>query len=343
VTKVYLSVEEIEEFKVEAEELLEVAESSLLALDKGGDFGKYYDAIFRAFHSVKGAAGMLNWSSLQHHMHLIENHFQQCKGLSSLAKVRVTYFLDGIDASRKLLALQEIDFKYELPGEGESRKSAIEAKGPLPGQKAPPSVLEKRVPPSAPRPILNKNSIPVIVLDDEPDIVEILTEILTDGGYEVFGYTSSELALQEVALKKPQAFFSDMNMPNLSGLDVLRAINKIDSDIPLIFVSAHLSKEILIESLSYGVYGAIEKPFNVNQILAIAENATRRYQLGMLLNRSMNFVMYQFSALEEYLTEKGLIEIKEMMVKEMQLLLDVRRELREFREARVNAGNSKAS
>lgn len=335
-TQIHLSEEEIEEFKIEAEELLEIAENALLALDRGADFPKNYDAIFRAFHSVKGAAGMLNWSTLQHHMHLLESHFQQCKGDSNLSKARVTYFLDGIDGSRKILSLEDIQFVYELPG--------TSAK-PGPGEEE--YVVQSKESDSVNVGTLDlspakEKLIPVMVLDDEPDIVEILVEILSEGGYEVHGFTVAEEALAAVSKVKPQVFFSDMNMPNLSGLEVLRALNKLDADIPLIFVSAHLSKEILIESLSYGVFGAIEKPFNVQQILAIANGASRKYQLWVLLNRSINFVMYQFSALDEYLNEKGMVEIRDMMVKEMQVLLDVRRELREGKEVKASS-NKKAS
>ncbi len=336
-TKIHLLEEEIEEFKIEAEELLDGAESSLLDIDKGGEVSKNYDSIFRAFHSVKGAAGMLNWGTLQHHMRLLENHFQQCKESDTLSKTRVTYFLDGIDASRKILNMEEIQFTYDLPKDVE--KTAING-----AKSFSQPMAVKSAPSKGPMSVdLKKVRVPIFVLDDEADIVEILTEILSDSGFEVFGFTDASEALAAVTVKKPQAFFSDMNMPTLTGLEVVHALHKIDPDIPVVFVSAHLSKEILIESLSYGVYGAIEKPFNVEQILAIAKSATRRHQLGLLLSRSVNFVMYQFSALDEYLVEKGLHEIRDMMVKEMQVLLDVRRELREVREVRVHRKVRKAS
>ncbi|WP_369676875.1 Hpt domain-containing protein, partial [Enterococcus faecium] len=50
---------EIEEFKLEALDLLEAAEDNLLQLDRGATLATHYDAIFRCFHSIKGGAGML--------------------------------------------------------------------------------------------------------------------------------------------------------------------------------------------------------------------------------------------------------------------------------------------
>ncbi len=325
---IHLSEDEISEFKIESLELLDIGESSLLSIEKGENFRKHYDAIFRAFHSVKGAAGMLNWSSLQNHMHLLENHFQSCKEDITLSKSRISYFLDGIDAAKNLLELREIKFNYELPGDyDKSSEENLRIS----------QIIQPLNELSLPQPTAIKNGnlsipagtkVPVFVLDDERDIVEIISENLTDAGYEVYGFTDAQEALKEVSNKRPQVFFSDMNMPELSGLDVLRELNKIDSDIPLVYVSAHLSKEILLESLGFGIYGAIEKPFSGKQILSIAKAAIKKYQVWKLLNRSINLIMFQFSSLDSYLLEKGKIDYRTMIVNEMQRLLELRRELK---------------
>jgi DNA-binding NtrC family response regulator len=171
-----------------------------------------------------------------------------------------------------------------------------------------------------------------MVIDDETDIVDILIDMLGSTGYQVKGYTQAMDAINSIEKLKPQTIFTDMNMPEMSGFDVLKKVHAIDPDLPVVFVSAHLSKQLLIDALSFGVFGAIEKPFNDTQILNICKIATKRYQLWSLLNRSINFVLYQYSGLEEYLSSKGLHEVKELMVKEMQALLDVRRQLREEKE-----------
>lgn len=337
-TSVQLSDEEINEFKVEAIELLDLAERSLLALDKGEDFTTHYDAIFRAFHSVKGAAGMLNWTPLQHHMHQLENHFQSCKNLLTLSKDRVSYFLKGIDASRSILDLQQVDFKYDLPQEMVNSVSAEVSKKTAPQSNKSPQQQKDlnrpndgigRVPGSTSLVAPGSEKVCVFVLDDEKDIVEIISETLLDADFEVHGFTDADEALKQVVVQRPQAFFTDMNMPDLSGLDVLREVKKIDSDIPIIYVSAHLSKEILLESLAYGVYGAIEKPFSGKQIISIAKSATRKFQLWQLLNRTINLVMYQFSSLDSYLLAHDMSEVREVMIKELQVLLNTRRELRQ--------------
>lgn len=63
------SQEEVEEFESDAMEMLDSVERDLLALDKGGELKAIYDAIFRVFHSLKDAAGMMALHALQEHFH----------------------------------------------------------------------------------------------------------------------------------------------------------------------------------------------------------------------------------------------------------------------------------
>ena len=66
---------DIKEFIMESTELLDAAEKSLLAIDQGAPFKDHYDAIFRAFHSIKGAAGMMEMTAVQSHLHQMESRF----------------------------------------------------------------------------------------------------------------------------------------------------------------------------------------------------------------------------------------------------------------------------
>lgn len=106
------SDQEIEEFKTEARELLDVAESSLLALDHGTDFKQTYDAVFRSLHNLKGASGMMEMHALQTHTHELENVFMPFKDQPSMGKNYVSYFLRGIDAARVILDGGKVEFDY---------------------------------------------------------------------------------------------------------------------------------------------------------------------------------------------------------------------------------------
>lgn len=98
------SAEEIAEFRQEALELLDSAEESLMALSqKTGDFKQAYDSTFRAFHSLKGAAGMMELTDIQSEAHRLESLFIAFKEQSDIPASQISLFLAGIDNMRLLL------------------------------------------------------------------------------------------------------------------------------------------------------------------------------------------------------------------------------------------------
>lgn len=102
----------IDEFCIEAIELLEMAENAFLDLGKSQDLQNSYNQIFRAFHSLKGAAGMMGLIDLQNHMHLLESQFDKLKNNLDKIDAQTDYFLLGIDASHEILKGKKVDFDY---------------------------------------------------------------------------------------------------------------------------------------------------------------------------------------------------------------------------------------
>lgn len=106
--------EEIEEFKNEACELLDIAEKSLLALDKGADFKICYNAIFRSFHNLKGGAGMMELGELCRHTHELETIFTQFQDKTNIPFEYLSFFLNGVDAARLILGGEKVSFSYDV-------------------------------------------------------------------------------------------------------------------------------------------------------------------------------------------------------------------------------------
>jgi two-component system chemotaxis sensor kinase CheA len=105
---------ELEEFKTEALELLDLGEKSLLSLDIGGDFKSSFDSIFRAFHNLKGSAGMMELHLLQQHTHELESILMRFKEEAMIPKSYVDMFLRGIDGARAILDNQTITFDFNV-------------------------------------------------------------------------------------------------------------------------------------------------------------------------------------------------------------------------------------
>jgi DNA-binding response OmpR family regulator/HPt (histidine-containing phosphotransfer) domain-containing protein len=316
--------EEISEFKTEAEELLDGAEKSLLALDKGGVFGCHYDSIFRAFHSIKGAAGMMEMPLLQNHLHQLENLLTEQKPKASLSKAYIDFFLQGSDAARNLLNGNTIEFDYNVKdatNPSESANSDLSAGKQGDSKEA------------SPAPVEDKQSVAkirgrIIVVDDETEIVSALTAILSNADLEAIGTSKPEEVLALIEKHQPDAVLTDIAMPNMNGMQLLEIIANKYPDLPVIFISGHVTKESLIEAIECGVYAVLEKPFNSKHLLACCLNAIQKFQLSKILNSSVNLLMYQFSDLDDFLKSKGKDDIRTLIGNEINTLLEQRRKLR---------------
>lgn len=331
--------EELAEFQDEAQELLEQAESSMLDIENGGDVKANYQAIFRSFHSLKGAAGMLGLDILRTHMHHLENHFQSYSGKTEMPKKASTYFLSGIDGARKILENENIIFDYTFPDMGDSNLSSTPIASVASAAAASSSNTKNSTPstsntnsdkPASGLHIVKKEAPLIYICDDEPDIVSLLTFTITKAGFRAKGFTQAQQAIDNLLTDKPYAIFTDMSMPEMSGLDLLKKAHELEPNIPVIFVSAHLSTDIMINALEHGVFGAIEKPFTSEQVKTMAKNAVKKYETWLLLNRSIDFALFQFSDLDEYLQKSGKNDLRMTMKQEIDNILGARRELRKL-------------
>jgi two-component system, chemotaxis family, sensor kinase CheA len=95
--------DELGEFRSEAMELLEETEKNLLSIEGGEDFKVNFDSIFRVFHNLKGASGMMGLDDLGELMHQLENQLNSTKDLQSMSKEQVDFFLKGVDQARAML------------------------------------------------------------------------------------------------------------------------------------------------------------------------------------------------------------------------------------------------
>jgi two-component system, chemotaxis family, sensor kinase CheA len=96
---------ELNEFRTEALELLDVIEKSLISLEAGGEFQSNYDAMFRVFHNLKGASGMMGLDELGKLMHKLENLLNSTKDIQTISREQVDTFFSGVDQAKILLGI----------------------------------------------------------------------------------------------------------------------------------------------------------------------------------------------------------------------------------------------
>lgn len=116
----------------------------------------------------------------------------------------------------------------------------------------------------------------VMVVDDEPKVVQLLGVILTRAGYSVSEATSGQECLSRLAQENPDVIILDLMMPNMSGIDVMTSLRRIYKDItlpPVIVLSAKGGMEATIEGLEAGAYKYLVKPASREKLVEVVRAA----------------------------------------------------------------------
>ena len=106
----------------------------------------------------------------------------------------------------------------------------------------------------------------VLVVDDEPEAVELLVEFLSSKGYEILTATSGEEALRRVKDDRPHLVLLDIRMPKMSGLEVLKRIREIDAEMGVIMVTAVNEEDVGRQALELGAFDYIVKPLDLKYL-----------------------------------------------------------------------------
>ena len=115
----------------------------------------------------------------------------------------------------------------------------------------------------------------VLVVDDEADIRELVSGILTDEGYAVRTAADSEQALLAIRARKPTLVVLDIWMQGggMDGLELLDLVKALDADLPVIMISGHGNIETAVSAIKRGAYEFLEKPFKSDRLLLMVERA----------------------------------------------------------------------
>lgn len=120
----------------------------------------------------------------------------------------------------------------------------------------------------------------ILVVDDEPDIRQLMSEILEDEGYEVAVAENAEEAKELRRKRRPDLVLLDIWMPGEDGISLLKSWHKSGAlYCPVIMMSGHGTIETAVEATRLGAYDFIEKPLSMAKMLLTIENALRSEKL----------------------------------------------------------------
>ena len=118
----------------------------------------------------------------------------------------------------------------------------------------------------------------VVVIEDEPDILELIEYNLRREGFEVATATTGRSGLSVIGREKPDIVLLDLLLPGLDGLDVCRRLRSVDStrDLPIIMVTARGEESDVVLGLGVGADDYIHKPFSPRELIARLRAVLRR-------------------------------------------------------------------
>ena len=153
----------------------------------------------------------------------------------------------------------------------------------------------------------------ILIVDDNPDIRNILNELISDIGYRTRLAANYKQALAEIDKKIPDVAVLDVklsNTENNEGLKLLDHIKKKNKDIPVIIISGHANIEMAVDSLRLGAFEFIQKPFDKNRLTNFINRAVEHYNLKKE-NKSLNEKL--FNSFDIVGESKNIINIKDQI------------------------------
>ncbi len=117
----------------------------------------------------------------------------------------------------------------------------------------------------------------ILLVDDEPNLRKVLGALLRQQGYEVHAEVDGAAALARVRASPPKTFdvvITDLRMPNLDGIGLLKALAVQEPNLPVILLTAHGTVDSAVEAVKLGAFDYLEKPFDRDQIHQVVEKAS---------------------------------------------------------------------
>ena len=120
----------------------------------------------------------------------------------------------------------------------------------------------------------------VLIVDDEAALLKICARAVSAGGYHVTTCTDGAHAVQALSEWSFDVVVSDLEMPKLGGLDLLREIRKIDHDLPVVLMTGRPTLDSAVSAVELGALRYLLKPFPPNRLLEFVHEASRMHRLA---------------------------------------------------------------
>ncbi len=157
----------------------------------------------------------------------------------------------------------------------------------------------------------------ILVVDDEPNIIELARLYLSREGYEVESAATGNEALSKQAAGNPDLIVLDLMLPDIDGYEVCRRV-RAKSDVPILMLTARIEDVDKIVGLELGADDYLTKPYNPRELVARVRAILRRYQTGQKPGETMEIGQLRIDMPRQEVTVAG--QLVKLRTKEFALL-----------------------
>jgi two-component system, NtrC family, nitrogen regulation response regulator NtrX len=154
----------------------------------------------------------------------------------------------------------------------------------------------------------------ILIIDDNPDIRNILEDLIKDAGYKTRVAANYNQALNEIDKKIPDVAIIDVKLDkgDNDGIELLSHIKSKDKDVPVIIISGHANIEMAIKSLKNGAFEFIQKPFDRERLINFINRAVENFNLK---NKNKELESKLFHSFELIGDSQNILKIKDQIFK----------------------------
>jgi len=128
---------------------------------------------------------------------------------------------------------------------------------------------------------MDGNENKICLVDDDAEMRAATAQWLELSGYEVQSFSDAQTALNQLTSEFYGVVVSDIRMPKMDGMVFLSRLHALDSDIPVVLLTAHGDVQMAVEAMQKGAYDFIEKPFEPERLLDVVQRAGEKRRLIM--------------------------------------------------------------
>ena len=157
----------------------------------------------------------------------------------------------------------------------------------------------------------------VYLIDDDNSMRDSLARMLRDVGYSIQDFESATSFLQNSLPVAPAVIVLDMQMPDVSGLDLMERLEKVGRNTPIVFLSGQSHPQQIVKGLKKGALDFLFKPFNINELLQAIDQALEYDQKQLKRNLKDGEIKRNFSSLTPREKEVCTLLVEGLMNKEI--------------------------